>query len=358
MSGQTVFIAAGGTGGHVFPALAVAQALTRRGVEVVWLGTAHGLEARIVPEAGLTFARLPVRGLRGNGPVGWLKAPLSILRAMVMTMGLIRRHGTGVMLGMGGYVTGPAGVAAWLCRCPLVIHEQNAISGMTNRWLARIARRVLTGLGATFEGKPGEFVGNPVRPDIAALDPPGERYPQHPQPPCVLVLGGSLGALTLNRVVPAALARLPEAQRPVVMHQAGERTIDDARQAYDQAGVEADLRVFIDDVATVYERADLVICRAGALTVSELAAAGLAAILVPFPHAVDDHQTANGQWLVDAGAAEMIANHQLTPEALAQRLSVLLPDREALTRRAEAARALGRPRAAEQVADICLEVAA
>jgi len=174
----------------------------------------------------------------------------------------------------------------------------------------------------------------------------------------VLVLGGSLGALTLNRVVPAALARLPEAQRPVVVHQAGERTIDDARQAYDQAGVEADLRVFIDDVATVYERADLVICRAGALTVSELAAAGLAAILVPFPHAVDDHQTANGQWLVDAGAAEMIANHQLTPEALAQRLSVLLPDREALTRRAEAARALGRPGAAERVADICLEVAA
>jgi UDP-N-acetylglucosamine--N-acetylmuramyl-(pentapeptide) pyrophosphoryl-undecaprenol N-acetylglucosamine transferase len=358
MSLPTVFIAAGGTGGHVFPALAVAQALTRRGVEVVWLGTAHGLEARIVPEAGLPFVRLPVRGLRGNGLVGWLKAPVGILRAMVTTMGLIRRHGAGVMLGMGGYVTGPAGVAAWLCRCPLVIHEQNAIAGMTNRWLARIARRVLTGLDAAFDGKPAEFVGNPVRADIAALDPPRQRYQQHPEPPRVLVLGGSLGALTLNRVVPAALARLPAAQRPVVVHQAGERTIEAARQAYDQAGVEADLRVFIDDVAAVYGRADLVICRAGALTISELATAGLAAILVPFPYAVDDHQTANAQWLVDAGAAELIANDQLTPEALAERLSELLQDRDQLVRRAEAARELGRPHAADRVADICLEVAA
>ena len=357
MSARPVLIIAGGTGGHVFPALAVAQVLTGRSVPVVWLGTPNGLEARVVPEAGLTLETVSVRGLRGNGLVGWLKAPWMVARAMVQALAVIRRHRPRVVLGMGGYVAGPGGVMARLRRLPLVIHEQNAIAGFTNRLLSRLATRVLTGLDAPFpQGVAAEFTGNPLRAGIAGRPTAGGRA--HAGRPRLLIIGGSLGALSLNRTVPQAIAALPEADRPDIRHQAGRRTLGIARSAYAEAGVEARVDAFIDDMAEAYRWCDLVVCRAGALTVSELAAAGVPAVLVPFPHAVDDHQTANARFLVDAGGARMIADHELDPETLAGLLSELLGDRERLRAMGDAARRVGRPAAAERVADICMEVAA
>ncbi|MEX0429963.1 undecaprenyldiphospho-muramoylpentapeptide beta-N-acetylglucosaminyltransferase [Spiribacter insolitus] len=357
MSARPVLIIAGGTGGHVFPALAVAQVLTGRSVPVVWLGTPNGLEARVVPAAGLPLETVSVRGLRGNGLIGWLKAPWMVGRAIVQALGVIRRHQPRVVLGMGGYVAGPGGVAARLRRLPLVIHEQNAIAGLTNRLLSRLATRVLTGLDAAFaQGVDAEFTGNPVRTEIAdrsAID-----SADHGGALRLLVIGGSLGALSLNRAVPQAIAALPEAERPDIRHQAGQSTLDIARGAYADAGVEARIDPFIDDMAEAYRWCDLVVCRAGALTVSELAAAGVPAILVPFPHAVDDHQTANARFLVNAGAARMIADRDLTPDSLAALLSELLGDRDRLRTMSAAAHQVGRPAAAERVADICMEVAA
>jgi len=352
-------IVAGGTGGHVFPALAVARDLERRGIPVIWLGTPGGLEARVVPEAGIAMETTTVRGLRGNGLRGWLLAPWMILLAVLQCRAVIRRHRPQSMLGMGGYVTGPAGLAARWLGCPLVIHEQNAIAGLTNRLLARLARRVLTGLDAEFGHRTtAEFTGNPVREDIAALSAPSTRYAERQGAMRLLVMGGSLGALTLNRIVPAALARLPVGQRPDVRHQAGPRTLETARSAYTDAQVEATVSAFIEDMAEAYGWCDLVICRAGALTVSELATASVPAILVPYPHAVDDHQSANARRLVEVGGAELIADDQLAPERLAERLARLLSDRRVLVPMAESAGALGRPDAAERVADVCLEVAA
>ena len=354
MTPRPVLIIAGGTGGHVFPALAVAEVLLERSVPVVWVGTPVGLEARVVPAAGIELETVTVRGLRGNGLSGWLKAPWMVARALIQTLAVLRRHRPRAVLGMGGYVAGPGGIAAWLKRLPLIIHEQNAIAGLTNRLLSRLASRVLTGLDASFpgRGKPA-FTGNPVRAAITALSaeatgPPSPR-------PRLLVIGGSLGARTLNRVVPAALAALPAADRPEVVHQAGERGLDIARAAYREAALEADVRPFIDDMAAAYRDADLVICRAGALTVSELAAVGRAAVFVPFPHAVDDHQTANARFLVDADAARMIAEADLTAERLASLLQALLGDRDQRAAMAASARRTGRPRAAEQVAGVCLE---
>ncbi|MDR9454706.1 MAG: undecaprenyldiphospho-muramoylpentapeptide beta-N-acetylglucosaminyltransferase [Spiribacter sp.] len=359
MSVTPVMIVAGGTGGHVFPALAVARELERRGTPVIWLGTPGGLEARVVPEAGIAMETTTVRGLRGNGLRGWLMAPWMILLAVLQCRAVIRRHQPRSMLGMGGYVTGPAGLAARWLGCPLVIHEQNAIAGLTNRLLARLASRVLTGLEAEFSHHvAAEFTGNPVREAIAALPAPTTRYAERQGPMRLLVMGGSLGALTLNRIVPAALARLPGDQRPEVRHQAGPRTLETARQAYADARVEATVSAFIDDMAEAYGWCDLVICRAGALTVSELATAGVPAILVPYPHAVDDHQSANARRLVEAGGAELIADDQLEADRLAVRLERLLSDRRVLAHMGEAAGAFGRPDAATRVADVCLEVAA
>ncbi|MEX0385517.1 undecaprenyldiphospho-muramoylpentapeptide beta-N-acetylglucosaminyltransferase [Spiribacter onubensis] len=357
MSARPVLIIAGGTGGHVFPALAVAQVLSGRSVPVIWLGTPSGLEARVVPEAGLTLETVSVRGLRGNGLAGWLKAPWMVARAMVQTLSVVRRHRPRVVLGMGGYVAGPGGVVARLRRLPLVIHEQNAIAGFTNRLLSRLAVRVLTGLDAPFpRGVKTEFTGNPLRAGIASRQTAGGTT--HAGRPRLLVVGGSLGALSLNRAVPEAIAALPEADRPDIRHQAGRRTLDIARGAYARNAVNARVDAFIDDMAEAYRWCDLVVCRAGALTVSELAAAGVPAILVPFPHAVDDHQTANARFLVDAGGACMIADDELGPERLTGLLSALLGDRDRLRAMGDAARRVGRPAAAERVADICMEVAA
>ncbi len=358
MSGG-VLIVAGGTGGHVFPALATAEVLVQRGVPVLWLGTPRGLESRVVPAAGHRLETVTVSGLRGNGWLGWLQAPWMVLRAIAQAIRVMRRERPSVVLGMGGYVAGPAGIAAWLLRRPLVIHEQNATPGLTNKLLVPLARYVLTGLDAPLAaGSKKRFVGNPVRAEIAALPTPSQRYGGREGRPRLLVIGGSLGARTLNQRLPEALAKLAEAERPEVLHQAGTRTLQMAVDAYQQAGVTADVREFIDDMAEAYQWCDLVICRAGALTVSELAAAGLPAILVPYPYAVDDHQSANAEFLCRAGGAEQRADADLDADWLAGRLRALLSDRTRLQTMAEASRSVGRPAAADQVADLCLEVAA
>lgn len=359
MSARPIMIMAGGTGGHVFPALAVAEVLAKRNIPVIWLGTPNGLEARVVPAAGIAMETLHVRGLRGNGVLGWLKAPWMIIAALGQAMGAMRRHKPRAVLGMGGYVAGPGGLAARLLGYPLIIHEQNAIAGLTNRLLSRLARGVLTGLDASFpRGTTTRFTGNPVRLGIAQSKSAAQRYAARTGPIRLLVMGGSLGALSLNQHIPAALAQIPERQRPQVLHQAGPKTFAQAQKAYAQAGVNADVVAFIEDVATAYAECDLAICRSGALTVSELAAAGVPALLVPFPYAVDDHQTANAGFLVNAGAAEMISNADLAKPWFVKRLTELLADRSRLAQMADAAQHVGRPDAADRVADYCLEVAA
>jgi UDP-N-acetylglucosamine--N-acetylmuramyl-(pentapeptide) pyrophosphoryl-undecaprenol N-acetylglucosamine transferase len=356
MSGR-VLVMAGGTGGHVFPALAVAESLRSRGVEVVWMGTRLGLEARVVPAAGFPVEWIAIGGLRGKAFATRLGAPVNIGLAVVQALRVMLRVRPHVVLGMGGYATGPGGVAAWLTRRPLVIHEQNAIAGTTNRLLARIARRVLAAFPGAFpDGVQTEVVGNPVRPAIAALAAPQARLGGREGPVRLLVLGGSQGALSLNEAVPEALARLPEPLRPVVRHQAGRNTLDIAQQAYARVGVEAEITEFIDDMAEAYAWADLAICRAGALTVSELAAAGLAAVLVPFPAAVDDHQTLNGGYLVAAGAAVLVPEKQLGPDRLARVLAGLVGDRGRLLDMARRARDAARPEALAAIERVLTDV--
>lgn len=350
-----VMIMAGGTGGHVFPALAVASGLAERGASVVWMGTRAGLEARLVPQAGYPVEWIPVAGVRGKGAMTWLLAPLRLLRALLLAVGALRRQQPAVVLGMGGFVAGPGGLAAWLLRRPLVIHEQNARAGLTNRILSRLATRSLQAFPDALPH--AETLGNPVRPEIAALAPPAERLHNRQGALRLLVLGGSQGALALNRTLPQALALLPAGVRPQVWHQAG-RTLQQAAKTYgdDTAGVT--LVEFIDDMAAAYAWADLVVCRAGALTVAELAAAGVGAILVPFPAAVDDHQTANARYLSERGAALLLPQAELTPQRLAGELQALAGDRPRLLAMAVAARSAAWPDARARIVEQCLEVAA
>lgn len=351
-----ILIAAGGTGGHVFPALAVAKVLQRRGHSVVWMGAPNSFEARVVPTHGIAIEFVRVTGLRGKGLLKMLTAPLLLCRAVFEAIAILRRQRPQLVLGMGGFASGPGGLAAWLTRRPLLIHEQNAAPGLTNRLLARIANVVLEAFPNTFAG--ARTVGNPVRAGFAELPPPRQRYAEHESlAPRLLVLGGSQGARALNEMVPAALALLPADVRPQVRHQAG-RTLDVAQAAYARHGVAAEVLPFIDDMPSAYAWADLVVCRAGASTVAELAAAGCAALLIPFPHAVDDHQTRNGQYLVDAGAALMVAEAALTPDTLADLLRGLFAHRRDLVTMASAARAAAWVAADERIADLCLEAGA
>lgn len=358
MSAGPILVLAGGTGGHVYPALAVAQALQRQSREIVWLGTRAGLESRVVPAAGIAMEWISVKGLRGKGAIAVLLAPFRLLLALAQSLRVIFKHKPAAVLGMGGFVSGPGGLAAWLTRRPLVIHEQNAIAGLTNRLLARLARVVLQAFPGSFsKGVNAETVGNPVRAEIASLDAPSRRYQGRQGPLRLLVLGGSQGALALNKVVPAALELLPDDLRPVVRHQAGKRTIEEARAAYRAHGIDVELEPFIEDMAHAYAWADLVICRAGALTVAEIAAAGLPAIFVPFPWAVDDHQTANARPMADAGAAALIPEKDLDDRSLADLLRNWLQSREDLQERARKARELARPDAVDRIARYCLEAA-
>lgn len=355
-SSAPVLIMAGGTGGHIFPGLAVAECLRSQGVPVVWLGAVGGMETKVVPAHRIELHTVAVGGLRGKGLKTRLLAPLMLLRALAASLLLLHRLQPRSVLSMGGYVAGPGGVAAWLLRKPLLVHEQNRVAGFTNRKLALLARRVLAGFAGVLPQ--AEWVGNPVRDAIAALPPPAQRMTGRHGRAQLLVLGGSQGARALNLAVPQALARLVPELRPRVLHQCGTRGLDEARAAYAAAGVEADVVAFIDDMAGSYATADLAVCRAGALTLAELSAAGLGALLVPFPHAVDDHQTRNAEVLAAAGAAIVMQESELDIQILAQRLESLLGNRQALLAMAEAARTLAKPDAAKVIAQACIKVAA
>tara|TARA_R110002096_G_scaffold116164_3_gene251752 strand:- start:10608 stop:11696 length:1089 start_codon:yes stop_codon:yes gene_type:complete len=358
MSARPILVMAGGTGGHIYPALAVARALQAHSREVVWLGTHRGLEARVVPAAGIDMEWISVKGLRRKGVLALIVAPLQLGWALLQSLAIIFRRRPAAVLGMGGFASGPGGVAAWLTRRPLVIHEQNAVAGMTNRLLARLARVVLQAFPGAFNAAIGaETVGNPVREDIAAVPAPAVRYRDRQGPLRVLVLGGSQGALALNKALPAALALLAPETRPVVRHQCGEQTLDTAKAAYAEHGVDVELQAFIDDMAEAYAWADLVVCRAGALTIAELCAVGVPALLVPYPGAVDDHQTANAQPLQTAGAALVIQESDLTPASLAALLREWLRARTTLLQRAEKARALAKPDALRRITELCLQQA-
>jgi UDP-N-acetylglucosamine--N-acetylmuramyl-(pentapeptide) pyrophosphoryl-undecaprenol N-acetylglucosamine transferase len=353
---RTVMIMAGGTGGHVFPALAIAEML-RASREIVWLGTQAGIEARLVPAAGYPVEWIEVEGLRGKGLGRWLTAPLRLLRAVAQARKALARRRPGVVLGLGGFASAPGGIAAWLAGTPLVVHEQNAVAGLTNRWLARLASLIAEGFPGSFPAaQHAIYVGNPVRPDIASLPAPRQRFESRNGPMRLFVFGGSQGALALNRLVPAAVALLPESRRPWVLHQTGTKDREATEAAYRAAGVQADVRPFIDDMAAAYANADLVISRSGASTVSELAAAGVGSILVPYPAAVDDHQTRNAEWLGRVSAAQVVAEAGLTAPELANRLATLFGNgRARLLAMAEAARSLAVTDAARRVADLCLQ---
>jgi UDP-N-acetylglucosamine--N-acetylmuramyl-(pentapeptide) pyrophosphoryl-undecaprenol N-acetylglucosamine transferase len=359
MTRKVALVMAGGTGGHVFPALATARVLQRRGYDIVWLGTQQGIEARLVPAAGIPVEWLSVSGLRGKGAATLLAAPFRLLVAISQAMRAIRRHQPRVVLGAGGFASGPGGIAAWLLGRPLVVHEQNAVAGLTNRVLARLARRVLEGFPNSFgSGVRAERVGNPVRPEIVAIAPPERRYAGREGAVRLLVFGGSQGAARLNAVLPAAIGELPAALRPAVLHQTGKHNFEETVQAYRARGIEADVRPFIDDMASAYGWADLAVCRSGALTVTELAAAGVPAILVPFPAAVDDHQTRNAQYAVQAGAAKLLPEGDLTPISMAAVLRALLEaGRPLLLRMAVAARTSAILDADERLADACVQAA-
>jgi len=352
-----VMIMAGGTGGHVFPALAVAQTLRARGHEVCWMGVPDSFEARTVPQYGFPIEWVNSFRLRGQGMSSLLLAPYRLLRAIAQATWVLRRRRPQVVLGMGGFVTGPGGLASRLLGVPLVIHEQNSIPGLTNQWLSRIADTVLEAFPGSFPAKRhARCVGNPVRAEIAALPVPEQRMAGRDGHCRILVIGGSLGAAALNEQVPQALGRLPAGACISVRHQAGRHKTDATEAAYAAAGVEAQVSDFLNDMADAYGWADLVICRAGALTISELASAGLASILVPYPHAVDDHQTRNAGVLTQADAALLMPESELTPERLAAAVGSLCSDRARLLQMARNARALARPDATEVVADCCEEV--
>jgi UDP-N-acetylglucosamine--N-acetylmuramyl-(pentapeptide) pyrophosphoryl-undecaprenol N-acetylglucosamine transferase len=352
---RPIMIAAGGTGGHVYPGLAVAKALEARGVRIVWMGTHKGLEARVIPAANIEMAWLNVTGLRGKGVLTLLMAPIRVMMALSQSLKIMLKYKPAAVLGMGGFVAGPGGLVAALIGKPLLIHEQNAVSGLTNRLLSRFAKQVLQAFPNTFEA--AISVGNPVRKEIAAIIEPQQRLAKRTEAIRILIVGGSLGALALNQTVPSALALLTDEISIEVLHQAGKSTLDTAQQAYSDAAIEAEVTAYIEDMATVYTWADVVICRAGAMTISELAAAGVASILVPYPHAVDDHQTANAAVLADANAAILCPQATLTAESLAAVLQPLLSDRNKIMQMSCQARTLAKADATEQVADFCMQFA-
>lgn len=357
LKGNTVLVMAGGTGGHVFPALATAEVLQQQGMHIEWLGSARGIETELVPKAGISLTKIRISGLRGKGKLSLLLAPFKLLIALAQALAAVHKIKPVCVLGMGGFASGPGGLAAWLLRKPLVIHEQNAVVGMTNKYLSRLADRVLAAFPAAFAGKDtSEQVGNPLRGAIVDSAAPAQRFENRSGRIRLLVLGGSLGAQALNEVVPAAVANMSENERPQVWHQAGKGNLAAAETAYQSHQLEAKVNAFIDDMAAAYQWADVVVCRAGALTVSELACVGVASILVPYPHAVDDHQTANARFLETNDAAIILPQSQLTAARLAQLLKEEFSDRSRILQRAQNARAVARNDAAQRVASHCLEL--
>lgn len=354
----TVMITTGGTGGHVFPGLAVGARLIAKGWRVFWLGTREGMEAKLVPQHGVDFESIHFAGVRGKGLTRFLLGPFALLAASAQSLTIIRRRSPDVVLGLGGFASFPGALMGVACRKPLVIHDANAIAGLANRILAYGADRILLGFPDALRGRhvaKAEWVGNPIRDDIASLPPPEERFAARSGQLRLLVLGGSLGAAALNACMPAALALLPEAQRPIVTHQAGERHIDALRAAYSAAGVASECVPFLNDMAQRYATADLVVSRSGGLTVAELAAAGVGAVLVPLPGAIADEQTHNARFLVDAGGAVLVPQHELSPQRIAEFLRSAT--RERLLAMAQAARRVARADATERVANACIDEA-
>ena len=351
MSGKTFMLMAGGTGGHIFPALAVAQALQARGHHVVWLGSEGAMETRIVPQYGIHLETLAIKGVRGNGLKRKLALPFTLLKTIQAARAIIKKQRVAAVIGFGGFVTFPGGVAAKLAGIPLLIHEQNAVPGLANKVLSRWAQRVLYAFPKVFADESG-WVGNPVRADIAALPAPAERFAARSGSLNILVVGGSLGADALNQTVPAALALLPPNRQVQISHQSGRNKLAALQAAYADRGLEADCVEFIDDMVSAYRAADVVICRAGALTIAELTAAGIGALLVPYPHAVDDHQTANARFMVKADAGLLLPQAELSAEKLAAVLAGL--SREQCLQWAENARTLAMPDSADVVAQMAI----
>ena len=352
MTSPTILIMAGGTGGHIMPGLAVADVLRDRGWTVRWLGHQEKMEGQIVPARGYELAPLRFAGLRGRGLRAKAVAPFLLMRALWQAWDHFSKIRPNVVLGMGGYVSFPGGVVSALRARPLVLHEQNAIAGMANKVLARISKRVLAGFPGALVG--AEVVGNPVRHEVVALEDPLQRYSQRTGALRLLVVGGSLGATALNNMLPEAIARLPESRRPEILHQSGAQHLDALKLAYQQAGVRAECVAFIDNMADALGQADILICRAGAMTVAEVAAAGVAALFVPYPHAVDDHQTANARFLSDDGSAWLMQQESMTAAGLSEWLG--LRNRQELAAVAQRARVHARPLAAQRIANICEEL--
>lgn len=355
-----IMIMAGGTGGHVFPALVVAKKLKDADATICWLGTRRGIESDLVPKHGIQINYLSVEGLRGRGVFALLKAPFMLIKSILQAWLILSKFKPNVVLGMGGFASGPGAIAAKLKGIPLIIHEQNSIAGTTNRILCRLASRVMQGFPDTLSG--GEYCGNPVRAEIATLAPPEERFANRQGRTRMLVLGGSRGALALNKLIPQALALLDVAIRPTVLHQTGNQHLKVTEDTYKQYGLDSsdkDLEVspFIDRMEDAYAWADFIICRSGALTVAELVSAGLGALLVPFPYAIDDHQTSNGNLLVKNGAAKLVQERDLNPSLLADYIKSFCQSADQRLSMARSARLLAKNDAAERVAEVCLEVA-
>lgn len=350
---KTALVMAGGTGGHIFPGLAVAEALRERGWNVHWLGAPGSMESQLVPARGIPLETVDFGGVRGKGLRTIVLLPLKLLRAFWQSVQVVRRVRPQVVVGLGGYITFPGGLMSVLLGKPLVLHEQNSVAGMANKVLAGVADRIYTAFPDVL--KKAQWIGNPLRPEFLRQPPPEQRFAGRTGPLKVLVVGGSLGAKALNEIVPQALSRIPPAQRPHVLHQSGARQIDELRANYDRAGVQAELTPFIEDTAGAFAEADLVICRAGASTVTEIAAVGAPALFVPFPFAVDDHQTTNARFLVDAGGGWLVSQQDLTPDTLAPMLLTLT--REELLARAVAAKKLQQTQATERMVAACEELA-
>jgi len=353
---RPVLIMAGGTGGHVFPALAVADELRLRGIPVVWLGTRAGIESRLVPQAGYPIEWLSVSGLRGKNTITLLLAPVRLIIACWQASIVLIKRRPCAVLGMGGFASGPGGLMAWIMRKPLLVHEQNAIPGLTNKVLAKLAGFVLQAFPGVF--KNASTTGNPVRQSICNIAKPdvrlAERQSQNKNNLRILIIGGSLGAVKLNEIIPQALAEIEIENRPQVIHQTGVKNIDAAKACYAHAGVEADVEAFIEDMTAAYEWADLVICRSGAMTVFELAAAGVASVLVPYPYAVDDHQTHNAYYLEASGAAIIKQQHELNVHWLVEIINDFSVNRKKILDMAVAARRLALPDSAKAIADACV----
>lgn len=353
-----VMVLAGGTGGHIYPAMAVAFCLRSQDVDISWMGSRGGMETQVVPKENIELDTVSVKKLRGVSWLNWLFLPISLFIAVVQAWLILQKRKPDVVLAMGGFASGPGAIAAWLRRTPIIVHEQNAIPGLTNRVISLFARNVLCGFPGVFTNLPkAQHVGNPVRNEITEIPVPEERFADRSGALRLLILGGSLGAQVLNRILPEAVANIEQEKRPEIWHQTGQQGMSETVLHYRKHEVEAKVAAFIEDMASAFTWADLVICRAGAMTIAELAAAGLASILVPYPFAVDDHQSTNAAFLVDNGAALLIPENEFKPKRLAETITELGENRSVVMGMAEKARSCASPDAVEIVANICLEAA-